>query len=245
MLDLPLHPPLMNAAGTLGFAPNPRQLDLTGLGAFVTNPISRAARTPAGGTRFIPYPGGALIHTGHPNPGFGAVLKKHADHWARAGLPIIVHLLADSPAEIYGMVRQLEELEGVSGVELGLPPAAQIPLVRDVIAAAAGELPLAVKAGLDDAPRLAGEIRQAGASAITLGAPRGSLPDGMGKIVGGRLLGGAVFALGLDTLRGLLPLGMPVYFGAGVQNKNQRALVLELGAAGIQLDTSLWKAGRV
>ena len=45
--DLAIHPPFMNAAGCLGFAPNPRgPVDLGRLGAFVTNPVSLAPRQP-------------------------------------------------------------------------------------------------------------------------------------------------------------------------------------------------------
>ena len=51
MLDLPLTGPLMNAAGTLGFAPDPRQPHSDFLDAFVTNPVSLRPRTPANGPR--------------------------------------------------------------------------------------------------------------------------------------------------------------------------------------------------
>ncbi len=245
MLDLPLTSPLMNAAGTLGFAPHSRLIDLSPLGGFVTNPISRAPRTPAAGTRFIPFHGGAVIHTGHPNPGLRAILKTQAPHWSRAALPVIVHLLAETPDDVYRMVRQLEETEGVAGIELGLPPAAGAAFAREAVQAAIGELPLVVKLGLEDAPRLAAELQGEGVSAFTLGAPRGALPDRAGKLVGGRVLGGAVLALGVEVLRGLVPLGTPIIFGAGVQDKSQMALVLELGAAAVQLDTSIWRTGKI
>jgi len=47
----------MNAAGSLGFAPNPHTpFDLSRLGAFVTNPISLTLRTPAQERACLPYP---------------------------------------------------------------------------------------------------------------------------------------------------------------------------------------------
>src|SRR5512139_417108 len=96
--DLTLATPLMNAAGSLGFAPDTRAgIDLARLGLFITNPISLKARVPAHGERFLSYPGGFLLHTGHPNPGFREVIKRNAAHWARSSLPVVVHLLAETP----------------------------------------------------------------------------------------------------------------------------------------------------
>ena len=82
--DLYFEKALMNAAGTLGFAPDPKgPVELSQLGAFVTNPVSRGARTPARGKRFSPYPGGFVLHSGLPNPGLNAVIQKQAALGAR------------------------------------------------------------------------------------------------------------------------------------------------------------------
>ena len=68
--ELPFRSPFLNAAGSLGFAPDPHSpLDLSRLGAFITNPVSSQPRTPASGPRYLPFSGGFLLHTGHPNPG--------------------------------------------------------------------------------------------------------------------------------------------------------------------------------
>ena len=65
--DLHFDPPLMNAAGTLGFARDAHSaVDWARLGAFVTNPISRLPRTPAKGTRFLACPGGFCCIRGIP-----------------------------------------------------------------------------------------------------------------------------------------------------------------------------------
>src|SRR5512147_1080331 len=86
--------PLMNAAGSLGFAPDPYgPTELEQLGVFVTNPVSLAPRSPAHGERVLSYPGGFLLHTGYPNPGLKNVIRRYAAGWSRSSLPVWVHLL--------------------------------------------------------------------------------------------------------------------------------------------------------
>ncbi|MEK6222795.1 MAG: hypothetical protein N2D54_11170, partial [Chloroflexota bacterium] len=85
----------MNAAGMLGFSPDKLSV-FPGQGAFITNPISLRQRKPAYGERMLNFPGGILLHTGHPNPGLSAVIKQHAGKWVKSNLPIIVHLLFSS-----------------------------------------------------------------------------------------------------------------------------------------------------
>jgi len=115
----------MNAAGCLSFAPNPRgPVDLSRLGAFVTNPVSLAPRRPADSRGMLLFPGGFLLHTGMPNPGLRAVLRQEAERWSRSALPVIVHILAEAPEDVARMVERLEGVEGVTGVEIGTPPLA-------------------------------------------------------------------------------------------------------------------------
>ena len=76
--DLYFSKPIMNAAGSLGFAPDPRNgIDLDSFGAFITNPISLRPRLPAAQPAVIEFPGGFLLHSGLPNPGLSSVIKKH------------------------------------------------------------------------------------------------------------------------------------------------------------------------
>ena len=171
--DLAIDPPLMNAAGSLGFAPNLHgQVDLTRLGAFVTNPVSLAVRTPAHGRRFVTYPGGFLVHTGYPNPGLSQVLRRHAGQWSHSPLPVIVHLLAQGAEDASSMVRRLETVEGVIGLEVGLPKETSAEMVVALTRAASGELPVIVRLPLERATELAPTALAAGATAVSLGAPR-------------------------------------------------------------------------
>ncbi|MBK8824145.1 MAG: hypothetical protein IPN58_16545 [Anaerolineales bacterium] len=121
--DLYFSKPIMNTAGLLGFAPDPRAgINFDAFGAFVTNPISLRSRLPAAQPALIEFPGGFLLHSGLPNPGLSAVLKKHAARWNRADMPIIVNLMADRPEETMRMVQMLEGVDNVMAVELGFAP---------------------------------------------------------------------------------------------------------------------------
>src|SRR5512141_573128 len=141
--DLYFSKPLMNAAGSLGFAPDTRVgISLESLGAFVTNPFSLRPRRPTAKPAVIDHPGGFLLHTGLPNPGFRAGVKRYSAKWARAELPIIVHLMADRPEETQRMVRMLEAQENIMAVELGFAPLLANDIILIILEMCLGELPL-------------------------------------------------------------------------------------------------------
>ncbi|MEN6409795.1 MAG: hypothetical protein ABFD44_08805, partial [Anaerolineaceae bacterium] len=214
--DLSISPARVNAAGMLGYFPNPHNgITLDGLGAFITAPISLLPRQPAAERALIPFPGGFLMHSGLANPGFRHALKLYASHWAHASLPVIVHLLVDHPENTAYMVERLSVCEGVVGVEMGLPPAVTAAEAAAQVRAAAGELPVIACLPMENAALLAPAAKNAGASAVSLAAPRGSLPSGK-HLVTGRLYGPAVLPFTLAALRGLEHLGLPVWAGGGV-----------------------------
>jgi dihydroorotate dehydrogenase len=235
--DLYFTQPIMNAAGILGFAPDPRgPVDFTQLGAFVTNPISHGPRTPAHGQRYQPYPGGFLLHTGLPNPGLSQVLRRYRQQWARSPVPIIVHLMAFEPTSLAQMIERLEGIEGVMGVELGLPPEIDEATADDFVRAAAGELPLIVRLPLEQAEPLAAAALEAGASAVSLGAPRGKL-GGMN----GRMYGPGVLPLALRAVENLAVRGIPVIGAGGLYRPRDVVDMLAAGASAVQVDALLWR----
>jgi dihydroorotate dehydrogenase (NAD+) catalytic subunit len=243
--DFGLSQPLMNAAGSLGFVPDRRQdIDWSRFGAFVTNPISLGPRSPAQGQRYAAYPGGFLLHTGYPNPGLSKVIQRYTDAWGRSPLPVIVHLLGQTPEETSTAIRRLEGREGIIGVELGLPPKVDATTAQDFVTAAAGELQLIVRLPLEQAIELAPVVIKAGAAAVSLGASRGTLPGLEGKFFEGRLYGPAVFPLALHTVRAIVRMEIPggmIIGGGGVYGDEQAKQMLEAGATAVQLDSMLWK----
>lgn len=253
--DLFFSSPVMNAAGSLGFAPDPHgPVRLERLGAFVTNPLSYRARSPARPPQVIPFPGGVLVHTGFPNPGLPAAIRGHARHWARAPLPVIVHLLApgsDRPAiaELAAMLHRLEPLENIMGVEIGLPPESRSSQALALLEGIAGELPVILRLSPQQALELVrsyqapGEaLLGAGASAISLGEPRGALPGREGCLVRGRLYGPANLAEALGAVQVLsAQTAIPVIGGGGVYGPEDVRAMLAAGAVAVQIDTALWR----
>jgi dihydroorotate dehydrogenase len=248
--DLVFSKPLMNAAGILGFAPDPHtEIPWDTFGAFVTNPISLRPRMPTSHPDLIEYPGGFLLHTGLPNPGLAAVIKKYNPRWSRTDLPIIVHLIADRPEESQRMVQMVEGLDNIMAAELGFAPLLADDLIMLTLDMCRGELPLIISLSNEQVLSLGPRLLQAGASAISLSAPRGSLSriryqavDGqMGsELVSGRLYGPSLFPAALETVHNAAKLGLPVIGAGGVWTSENVEAMLSAGAMGVQKDAVLW-----
>ena len=246
--ELFLHSQFLNAAGCLGFAPDLRGAKdgrdgLRRLGAFITNPISLSPRQPAESRIYMAFNGGFLLHTGLANPGLRAVLKQCAARWAAAPMPVIPHLIANSPDEIERLVQQVEGLENVVGVEIGFPPRIEAGLAAAIAARAAGELSVIACLPLENALELANSLKQLAPGAVTmvsLAAPRGVLPAVDGKLVQGRLYGPGLLPAALNLVQEVAQCGLPVIGSGGIYTPQAARAMLSAGAAAVQLDAVLW-----
>ena len=237
--DLYFNKPIMNAAGSLGFAPDTRLgVALEAFGAFVTNPLSLRPRLPTAQPAVLPYPGGFLLHTGLPNPGIHAALKKYAAKWTRAHLPVIVHLMADRPEETQTMVRMLESQENVMGVELGFAPLLADDIILLTLEMCLGEIPLIFSLPVEQVLSLGPRLMQEGAEAISIAAPRGALMTD--DLVTGRLFGPSLFPQTLETVHSATKLGLPIIGAGGVWSKANTEAMLAEGALAVQVDATLW-----
>ncbi len=238
--DLIFRKPLMNAAGVLGFAPDPRApLPWDELGAFVTNPISMRPRKAAGSPALLEYPGGFLMHSGLPNPGLRAALQRFGERWQDAQLPVIVHLMADRPEQTRQMVRALEGLENVMAVELGFAPLLAPDIIALAVEMCRAEIPLIVSLPAEQLLDLGGRLLDLGAAALSLAAPRGALPVD-GTVITGRLFGAALFPQALQAVLSATKLGFPMIGGGGVTSQAQVDGMLAAGALAVQMDAALW-----
>lgn len=247
--DLYFSKPLINSAGSLGFAPDSRNgISLDSFGAFVTNPISLRPRMPTVEPKNISFSGGVLLHTGLPNPGFNQVIKKYSAKWNRAELPIIVHLMADRPEETQQMVRQLENLENVMAVQLGFAPLLSDDIILLNLEMCLGELPLIFALPHEQVLSLGPKLIQEGAIAISISSPRGAMPDltpnpspeRRGELVTGRMYGKSLFPRSLDIVRSAGMIGLPIIGAGGVWDDLDVVSMLSVGAMAVETDIRLW-----
>lgn len=242
--DLMLNRPFVNIAGMLGFTPDPHSMPfLPQLGAFITNPISRRPRKPASNRAYIPYQGGFLLHTGLPNPGIRRAITRYKSRWAGAPLPVIVHLLVESPESLAEMIRKLEGLENIMAVELGLPLHCTGAMLSQFMAATIGELPVILSINLEQISILNEGLGGHPLSAIHLVAPRGTLPDPHGSLITGRLYGQALFPIMLQAAKSLSDINYPLIVDGGITHRWQMKAFLDLGVTAVGLGAILWGVG--
>src|SRR5260221_6191519 len=219
--------PVIGAAGIFGFSGEyARLIDLSKLGAIVTNPVTWKPRRAASGTRVVSLDSGVLVHTGLPNPGMHSVYRNYAAKWQNSAAPIIVHVVATSPDEVGKCVQVLDMNDGIVGVEIGLSDQATHRDARLMIGAARQNppLPLMARLPLYYAAHVAAASEEAGADALVVAAPpRGTARDPLtGQLVGGRVYGPWLKALGLRAVGQIVQhVKIPVIGCGGSHNPNR------------------------
>ncbi len=234
---------LVNAPGFLGFTPSrDTKAQSCALDAFVTNPISAGNRIAATQRGSYAFPGGELIHSGYPNPGFDKALKLYADKWERAEKPIILSLVEADPKKLAGMVAQAEGIANLAAIQIMLAEDFSRELMLDLIKAAQGELPLIAHVPMERCLEMATDLIDGGAEAIAMGASRGEVLDEGGNSVSGRLVGPSQFPRAMTICSQLATQGAAVIGGCGVFESEQVQQMLKAGALAVQLDAVLWRA---
>jgi dihydroorotate dehydrogenase (NAD+) catalytic subunit len=245
--SLILETPVMPAAGTFGFGESYRDLvRVEKLGALVTNPVTYEGWSPATGTRVVALDGGALVHTGLPNPGLHKVLKKYENLWSVMPLPIILHLVGTTAEQVKKSVRRIDEEDTVDAIELGLNDDISRFEAEKLIRAATenSEKPVLVRLPFQDAVYLAETASEEGAGAIVVAAPpRGTARDPKtGRLVSGRVYGPLVKPQALRMVGQLarrLP-SLPVIGAGGIHSPQDARDFIEAGARAVQVDSLTW-----
>jgi dihydroorotate dehydrogenase (NAD+) catalytic subunit len=235
--------PVMTAAGILGFAREYRSLvDLARLGAFVTNALTFKPRTPANPPNAVQLTDSVLIHTGLPNPGVRQALRRWDKEWRRLGVPVILHLAATSPADTVHSLDLIEQAQGVAALELGLRDDVSAFETTQLVRAALGGPPLLVRLPMARAAELAGAAAQAGADALTIGAPPRLETVIEQQTVRGRLYGPGCLAQALEAVRAVAAqdLGRPIVGAGGIYSVEAARAMLDAGASALQVDAVVW-----
>lgn len=238
--EVVIDPPIMNSAGFLGFSEEAVEfVDLGGLGALITHPLSSRSRSPARDASVQRNPGGFLLHTGLPNPGVEVALATHRRRWRSLPCPVIVHLIAQSAEQLEDLILRLEGEPVLSGLEVGLDNPAMVEGFAQLGHRA--ELPIILRLPLDWGTEAFLRADRLGAMALSVGPPRGHWHDPRGHSHSGRYYGPALLPLAASLTHRLAgELKSPLIVGGGVGSKDDVHRLLKLGASAVQLDYPLW-----
>jgi dihydroorotate dehydrogenase (NAD+) catalytic subunit len=174
--------PLVAASGPFGYGVEMVELvDLARLGAIVTRGTTLRARSGGRAPRMAEVPAGLLNAVGLQNPGVDAIVERYAPAWQGWSTPVVVNVAGESVGDVVEVVRRLDGVPGVAGVELNLacPNASRGGLAFALDPEAAGSLTAAVRRATDmpvvaklspsaaDVRAVARALADAGADAIS------------------------------------------------------------------------------
>jgi dihydroorotate dehydrogenase (NAD+) catalytic subunit len=175
--------PVMTASGTFGYGNEYAEvIDIQRLGAIICKGTTLKPRPGNPQPRLWETASGVLNSIGMENIGIDALIKEKAPLWAKWKVPVIVNILGESLAEYSYLANLLDEVPGVSGIEVNIScpnvEAGGIAFGEDAEAAADATtavtanttLPVIVKLSpnVTDVTEIALAVEEAGADAISL-----------------------------------------------------------------------------
>ena len=254
--------PILVASGTFGYGVEYADVvDIQRIGAIVckgTTLRSRAGNRPP---RVTETPGGMLNSIGLQNPGIDAILERYAPLWATWEVPVIVNVAGESIEDYVGVVRKLDMVPGVAGVELNIScpnvgkGGLQFAIDQDAAAAVtravrrATELPLIVKLSpnVADIRPIARAVAEAGADAISAINTLSGMAlraDRTGPFLGntyGGLSGPAIKPVALRIVYEVAQVvEIPIIAIGGVTGLDDVLDFLAAGAVAVQVGTAIF-----
>ena len=110
--------PILVASGTFGYGVEYADVvDIQALGAICCKGTTLKSRVGNPPPRVTETPAGMLNSIGLQNPGVEAVIDKYAALWARWQVPVLVNVAGESIEDYVTVVRRLDGVPGVAGVE--------------------------------------------------------------------------------------------------------------------------------
>jgi dihydroorotate dehydrogenase (NAD+) catalytic subunit len=252
--------PILGASGPFGYGIEFMDgSDAHRLGGICTRSTTLKPRTGNSAPRVTESAGGLLNAVGLHNPGVDAVIERHAPTWVGWRVPVIVNVAGGSIGEFVDVVRRLDGVPGVAGIELNLscPNAARggQPFATDAEAAGgltaavrrATDLPLIAKlsASVADIRPIARAVGDGGADAVSAintvsglaVAPSGDRPL-LGNVYGG-LSGPAIKPIALRIVYEIAQaVDLPVIGVGGVAGVSDALDFLAVGAVAVQVGTA-------
>jgi dihydroorotate dehydrogenase (NAD+) catalytic subunit len=254
--------PILVASGTFGYGVEYGEVvDVDRLGAICCKGTTLAPRIGNVTPRVTETPGGMLNSIGLQNPGVDAVLEKYAPTWTTWKAPVFVNVAGESVADYVEVVRRLDGVPGVAGIELNIscPNVGKGGLQFAIDASAAGEVTAAVRRATDlpllvklspnvaDVRPIARAIADAGADALTAintlsgiaVAPSRAKPL-LGNVYGG-LSGPAIKPVALRIVYEVSQVvDLPVVAIGGVTELGDVLDFLAVGAVAVQVGTAIF-----
>lgn len=254
--------PILVASGTFGYGIEYGDVvEVDRLGGICCKGTTLKPRIGNVTPRVTETPGGMLNSIGLQNPGVDAVIEKYAQAWAGWKTPVIVNVAGESVADYVAVVRRLEGVPGVAGIELNIscPNVGRGGLQFAIDAGAAGEVTAAVRRATDlpllvklspnvaDVRPIARAIADAGADALTAIntlsgiaiAPSRTKPL-LGNVYGG-LSGPAVKPVALRIVYEVSQIvDIPVVAIGGVTELADVLDFLAVGAVAVQVGTAIF-----
>jgi dihydroorotate dehydrogenase (NAD+) catalytic subunit len=254
--------PILVASGTFGYGVEYGDVvDVDRLGAICCKGTTLKPRIGNPTPRVTETPGGMLNSIGLQNPGVDAVIAKYAETWTTWRTPVLVNVAGESVHDYVEVVRRLDGVPGVAGIELNIscPNVGAGGLQFAIDPGAAAEVTAAVRRVTDlallvklspnvaDIRPIARAIADAGADALTaintlsgiaVSADR-SRPL-LGNIYGG-LSGPAVKPVALRVVyEAAQAVRIPVVAIGGVTELADVLDFLAVGAVAVQVGTAIF-----
>jgi dihydroorotate dehydrogenase (NAD+) catalytic subunit len=254
--------PILVASGTFGYGVEYADVvDVQRIGAICckgTTLLPRAGNRPP---RVTETPGGMLNSIGLQNPGIDAVLERYAPLWATWEVPVIVNVAGESIEDYVGVVRKLDLVPGVAGVELNIScpnvgkGGLQFAIDQEAAAAVtravrrATDLPLIVKLSpnVSDIRPIARAVAHAGAdalSAVNTLSVMALRADRTGPFLGntyGGLSGPAIKPVALRIVYEIAQVvEIPIIAIGGVTGLDDVLDYLAAGAVAVQAGTAIF-----
>jgi dihydroorotate dehydrogenase (NAD+) catalytic subunit len=254
--------PILVASGTFGYGIEYGDVvEVDRLGAICCKGTTLKPRIGNITPRVTETPGGMLNSIGLQNPGVDAVVEKYAATWTGWKTEVIVNVAGESVADYVEVVRRLDGVPGVAGIELNIscPNVGRGGLQFSIDAGAAGEVTAAVRRATDlpllvklspnvaDVRPIARAIADAGADALTAintlsgiaVAPSRTKPL-LGNIYGG-LSGPAIKPVALRIVYEVSQVvDIPVVAIGGVTELADVLDFLAVGAVAVQVGTAIF-----
>jgi dihydroorotate dehydrogenase (NAD+) catalytic subunit len=259
---LVLRNPILVASGTFGYGVEYAEVvDIERLGAICCKGTTLRPRQGNRPPRVTETPGGMLNSIGLQNPGVDAVLERYAAQWAGWQVPVIVNVAGESIEDYVGVVRKLDLVPGISGIELNIScpnvgkGGLQFAIDQEAAAAVtravrrATELPLIVKLSpnVADIRPIAAAIADAGADALSAVNTLSGMAlraDRTGPFLGntyGGLSGPAIKPVALRIVYEVAQVvGIPVIAIGGVTGLDDVLDYLAAGAVAVQVGTAIF-----